>query len=325
MTAGKEQSTIEGMQPLLLISYGAPEQQDDVVPFLNNLFAGQTVPVERRTAAVQKYNRYAAKTGHLSPLNAECRRLREGILYEWSPRHSEPLPIYWGNLFGHPLLTDIVAAMARDGVGRATCFATSVFDSPAGNQRYVDALETARKAIGASAPILEKLPLPFDHPLFLEAQTDRLLEALAWHHLEEASRTDNRQTAVVLFSAHSIPLVDAARCPYVCQLQATCQKVIEKSGIWLPWELVYQSRSGQPERWLGPDIKERIRELAAEGCRSVIVSPIGFFCENMETEYDLDVEVGEECAELGLSFFRSRAVGALPKICRMIVELVDGL
>ena len=317
------------MQPLLLVSYGAPEQQDDVIPFLNNLFAGhtvpgQTVPAERMAAAIQKYDRYVTKTGHLSPLNSECRQLREGILYEWSLRHSEPLPIYWGNLFGYPLLTDTVAEMARDGVGRATCFATSVFDSPASNQRYADALETARKAMGASAPILEKLPLSFDHPLFLKAQTDRLLEALAWHHLEETWTTDNRQqTAVVLFSAHSIPFVDAARCPYVRQLQATCQKVIEKSGTRLPWELVYQSRSGPPERWLGPDIKERLRELATEGCRSVVVSPIGFFCENMETEYDLDVEVGEECAELGLSFFRSRAVGALPKICRMIVELVE--
>jgi ferrochelatase len=311
------------MQPLLLVSYGAPEQQDDVVPFLNNLFAGQTVPAERMAAAVQKYERYAAKTGHYSPLNSECRRLKEGISHEWSLRHSEPLPIYWGNLFWHPLLTDTVAAMARDGVGRATCFATSVFDSPAGNQRYADALEAARNAIGASSPILEKLPLSFDHPLFLEAQTDRLLEALAWHHLEESSiggTTDNRRH-VVLFSAHSIPLVDG--CSYVRQLQATCQKVIEKSGTQLPWELVYQSRSGPPERWLGPDIKERIRELATEGYRSIVVSPIGFFCENMETEYDLDVEVGEECAELGLSFFRSRAVGALPKICRMIVELVE--
>jgi len=207
--------------------------------------------------------------------------------------------------------------MARDGVKHALCFATSAFDSLAGNGRYSDALESARQAVGDNAPILEKLPLPFDHPLFIEAQTDRLLETLAWHDLAGTS-------ASILFSAHSIPLADAAQSLYVEQLQSTCRKIIEKSGTSLPWELSYQSRSGSAEHWLGPDIKERIRELAADGqCRSVIVSPIGFFCENMETEYDLDVEIGECCAELGLSFFRSRAVGAMSKICRLIVEFIE--
>ena len=305
------------MQPLLLVSYGAPDRHDEVVPFLNNLFAGKEVPVERIAAAAQKYEQVAVKTGRCSPLNAECRKLIDGI-----KRIHPDLPVYWGNLYWHPLLVDTVAAMAKDGVERALCFATSAFDSPAGNQRYADALESAREAIGVQAPILEKLPLPFDHPLFIEAQTDRLLETLAWHHLHHLSGTP---VSHILFSAHSIPIEDAARSHYVEQLQTTCRSVIEKSGTAIPWELVYQSRSGPAEHWLGPDIKERIGKLAAEGrIESVIVSPIGFFCENMETEYDLDVEVGECCAQLGLSFYRTKAVGAMPQICRLIVELADG-
>ena len=307
------------MQPLLLVSYGAPERQEDVVPFLNNLFAGKNVPAERIAAAVQKYERFAAKTGHYSPLNSECRKLIAGV------RQIEPnLPIYWGNLFWHPLLTDTVAEMAQDGIKHAVCFATSAFDSPPGNQRYADALEAARQTVGANAPILEKLPLPFDHPLFIEAQADRLSEALTLT-LSQGERGQLGLTgtpAIVLFSAHSILFTDAIRCQYVQQLQSTCGAVIEQvfewGGVSLPWELVYQSRSGASEHWLGPDIKERIRELAAGQCQSVIVSPIGFFCENMETEYDLDIEVGECCAELGLSFYRAKAVGAMPKICRLL-------
>ena len=301
--------------PLLLVSYGAPERQEDVVPFLNNLFAGKNVPVERIAAAVQKYERFAAKTGYYSPLNAECRKLIAGV------RQIEPdLTIYWGNLFWHPLLTDTVAEMARDGVERAVCFATSAFDSPSGNRRYADALESARQAIGTSGgispPLIEKLPLSFDHPLFIEAQVECLKKATA---KSGGLTSPDPPTAHILFSAHSIPLADAARCQYVQQLQSTCRAVIKKSGMPLPWELVYQSRSGPAEHWLGPDIKDRIRELAATGqCQSVIVSPIGFFCENMETEYDLDIEVGECCAEWGLSFFRAKAVGAMPDICRLL-------
>ena len=300
------------MQPLLLVSYGAPERQADVVPFLSNLFAEKNVPAERIAVAVQKYERYATKTGRYSPLNSECRKLIAGV-----QRIEPDLPIYWGNLFGHPLLVDTIAEMVQDGVKRALCFATSAFDSPSGNERYADALESARKTIGVNAPILEKLPLPFEHPLFIDAQIDCLKVATN----KSGGHTSHDMPAIILFSAHSIPLADATLCQYVGQLHSTCRAVVEKSHTSLPWELVYQSRSGAAELWLGPDIKERIRELAAAGqYRSVIVSPIGFFCENMETEYDLDVEVGECCTQLGLSFFRAKAVGAVPKICQLMSE-----
>jgi len=295
------------MQAFLLVSYGSPERQEDVVPFLNNLFAGNNVPVERVSAAVQKYERYVAKTGHYSPLNSECRKLVAGLR-----RIAPDLPIYWGNLFWHPLLTDTVAKMVQDGIKRAVCFATSAFDSPSGNQRYADALASAAYA---NPPIvIEKMPLPFEHPLFIEAQSERLLEMLTGDLVDSQTR--------ILFSAHSIPLADAARCRYTEQLLSTCRMVIDKIGTAIPWDLVYQSRSGAAEHWLGYDIKEYIRELAAAGeCRSVIVSPIGFFCENMETEYDLDIEVGECCSELGLAFYRAKAVSAMPHICRLLLHL----
>ena len=312
------------MQPLLLVSYGAPERQEEVVPFLNNLFAGKNISAERIAAAAQKYERFATRTGHYSPLNSECRKLIAGVRQEWQRMGQDPPPIYWGNLFWHPLLTDTVAEMAQDGIKRAVCFATSAFDSPSGNHRYADALEAARQTVGANAPILEKLPLPFDHPLFIEAQADQLLEALTLTLSQREREQADLTGAVVLFSAHSIPLADAVRCRYVEQLQSTCRAVIEKSGTTLPWELVYQSRSGVTEHWLGPDIKEHIHTLAMAGqCQSVIVSPIGFFCENMETEYDLDIEVGDCCAEQGLSYFRAKAVGAMPKICRLISTQID--
>ena len=329
------------MQPLLLVSYGAPECVEEVVPFLNNLFAGKEVSAQRRAAAIQKYEQYAAKTGHYSPLNAECRKLIDGIRRECSSRPNlctkgrgetspvgaEPL-VYWGNLFGNPLLVDTISEMARNGVQRAVCFTTSAFDSPSGNQHYIHALESARRTVGKEAPILKILPLLFDHPLFIEAQTDRLLDALAQYHVAESTMletaSNRRQTAAILFSAHSIPSTDNVRCRYVEQLQTTCRTVIEKGGTSIPWELVYQSRSGPTEHWLTPDIKERVGTLAAEQIESVIVSPMGFFCENMETEYDLDIEIGELCAKLGLNFYRAKAVGGMPTICRLIAELAFG-
>jgi ferrochelatase len=206
--------------------------------------------------------------------------------------------------------------MARNGVKHAVCFTTSVFDSGSSNKRYSNALEIARQKTGSAAPVFETLSLPFDHPLFIEAQTDRLLEVLA-------QKTTN--SVRILFSAHSIPKSDTACSNYVTQLRRTCQSIIKKiekdDMPSLSWELVFQSQSGEIKNWLEPDIKERIREIAATGhYQSLAVLPLGFFCENMETVNDLDWEIGELCSQSGLQFFRAKTVGALPKICKMIVE-----
>ena len=320
---------------LLLLSYGAPECKDDVLPFLRNVLAGKNVPEERLQKAAQKYYEVGSQTGSFSPLNAECRELIAGILQAAADNGEKP-DLYWGNLFWHPLLVDTVAEMAHDGVTEAVCFATSAFDSPQGNQRYLDALCAARNEVekisGLSPPVITKLPLPYIEPLFIESQTDVLLHALAYSTLEqepfqtssEPEESDELiSDTVILFSAHSIPVEDARHSPYVAQLNECCRETIAKVGR-VPWELVFQSRSGSPtEPWLEPDIKNRIKKIAAEGrYRSVVVVPIGFFCENFETVYDLDLEVGSLCDEAGLGYLRAPAVGASPKICRMIYDLM---
>lgn len=328
----------------LLVSYGSPESREEVVPFLENLFAGKPVPPERIARAAEKYDQCVRQTGRYSPLNEECRSLLSGILREFRERTEPPeklFKVYWGNLFWHPLLEDTVAAMTQDGVQHALCFATSAFDSQAGNRRYADALDAARNRVrqklGTEPPILEKPPLPFEHPLFLEAQADTLLRAMASATLELEIRlngvpvggktrreaTNPVDRILVLFSAHSIPQSDAEKSPYVSQLLRTCRRVVELCGPF-PFELVFQSRSGgSTERWLEPDIRDRVREIgASKEYAAIVVSPIGFFCENMETLYDLDCEIGEICNASGLLFFRAGAVGAAPKICRMIREIV---
>ena len=311
------------MDAFLLLSYGAPEKREEVVPFLRNVLAGKNVPPNRLDAAAEMYYELARRTGRFSPLNEECRRLLAGISKEFN-EHGPKLDVYWGNLYWKPFLEETVAEMNANGVRRAVCFATSAFDSPQGNHRYADALEAARRKIGPTAPVLDKLPLPFAHPLFVEAQADSLLSALAPILLDEPFDGGRNDDIRILFTAHSIPEQDAANSAYLGQLHATCRAVIDKIGAF-PYELVFQSRSGRPtESWIGPDILDRVRGIAKEcRCRSIVVSPIGFLCENFETFWDLDQEAAELCEELGLGFVRAEAVGAKSKICRMIRELAE--
>jgi ferrochelatase len=308
----------------LLISYGAPEKKEEVIPFLHHLLADKAdskILQNRITAASEKYDETARQTGKLSPLNEECRNLIAGIHRE-AEQSNLDLRIYWGNLFWHPLLENTVAKMTEDGIKQAVWFATSMFDSGISNKRYNNALENACQKIGSAAPIFEKLPLTFNHPLFIEAQTENLCNALTQIATDKSQFYESENSVFVLFSAHSIPKSDAACLNYVTQLRQACQLIIGKSNAsLLSWELVFQSRSGAAEHWLTPDIKDRIREIAAtRQFRTIVVSPIGFFCENMETVNDLDLEAGKICCEFGLQFVRARAIGTLPKISKMIVE-----
>ncbi len=355
------------MYALLLLSYGAPEREDEVRPFLARLFQHARVSTEHVDAAAEKYHEFARKTGGYSPLNRECRALIEGIrrelsgsvrdsnrltvFPEYSPETScrqapnrtalkgdasrqyaaNACSIFWANLFWRPLLEDVLVEMAQQGVQNVVCFITSAFDSHASRGRYVEALEAARKNVGKNTPAIAVpeitlLPPPFEERLFLEAQADRLLETLAWAALEswDAANDDIQ----VIFTAHSIPKADAENSKYVEQLSETCKKVAELCGLRrADWELAWQSRGlrALPGEWLEPDVSSRVEELAQTGCRSVVVVPIGFFCENMETANDLDLELGEWCRRRGLRFYRAKTVGATPKICRMIGEMLTNV
>lgn len=88
--------------------------------------------------------------------------------------------------------------------------------------------------------------------------------------------------------------------------------------------LVFQSRSGSPRTpWLGPSAKEYLRQYSQDRpqLKSVIVSPIGFFFDNMETIYDLDVELRNICDELGLAYSRTPCIGSSPRLVDSIVKL----
>lgn len=327
------------MDAFLLVSYGAPECRSDVKPFIRNVVRGKNVPEERIAEVAAHYDRLAMETGSFSPLPDECRALIAGMLDEF-PRRGQKMPVYWGNLFWHPLLTDTVAEMVRDGIKNVVAFPTSAFPSAPGNRRYRDALDAACKAIGSGAPSIRVVPPFCEHPLFLEAVADRVFEALAHLELEPEFKpcVDGPRTRIV-FTAHSLPETDAVRTSYTGALEEACRGVMEyirlpiaglEDGPIFPsptWELVYQSRSGSPrKRWLRPDIDERIETLAAEGrYTTLLFVPIGFFCENMETVYDLDRSAADLCERHGLRYARARVVGAGPKTLSLIYETVTSL
>jgi protoporphyrin/coproporphyrin ferrochelatase len=303
----------------LLVSFGGPEGPDDVLPFLENVARGKNVPRERLLEVAKHYEMFDG----VSPINAQNRALLAALIEQLNAK-GPPLAVYWGNRNWHPLLDDVVRQMADDGVQRALALVTSAFGSYPSCRQYLEDIERARQAVGPEAPRIDKLRLFYNHPGFVEAMVESVQVALA--EVPE----ERRGAARLIFAAHSLPVAMAEKSPYERQLRETGRLVMEEleraegGGRAEGWELAFQSRSGRHgEAWLEPDVRDCVRRLhGGGGVKDVVIVPIGFLAENLEVVYDLDVEVGQLCVELGINMVRAPVVGTHPRLVSMIHELI---
>jgi protoporphyrin/coproporphyrin ferrochelatase len=297
---------------LLVVSFGGPESNDEVIPFLENVLCGKNVPRERMLAVAEHYYHFGGK----SPINAQNRQLIAALQVELD-RHGPKLPIYWGNRNWNPLLADTLKQMQRDGVRRALAFVTSAFSSYSGCRQYRENIAQAQAQVGTGAPTVDKLRVFHNHPGFIAAMVDRVRVAL------EEIPEPARGSSLVLYTAHSIPLSMAQSCNYVKQLKEACRLVSEAIGRTGD-RLVFQSRSGPPTQpWLEPDVLDYLREVKQRDlAASVVLAPIGFISDHMEVLYDLDTEAKQLCADLQLPMARAGTAGTHPEFVRMIRELM---
>ena len=295
----------------LLVSFGGPEQTEDVLPFLENVLRGRNVPRERLLAVAEHYYRFGGK----SPINDQNRALIGSLKAEFGANGIE-LPIYWGNRNWRPMLADTLRQMKADGVKRAMAFATSAYSSYSSCRQYRENIAAAQTAAGDGAPLVDKLRVFHNHPLFVEANIDHVREAL------NQIPAERRAQAKIAYTAHSIPSSMAESCNYHRQLVEVARLVSDALGR--PADpLVFQSRSGPASQpWLGPDILDHLKTIHAEGARDVVIAPIGFVSDHMEVLYDLDTEAAKLCRELGLNLQRAATAGTHPKFVRMVRELV---
>ena len=231
---------------LLLVSFGGPEGMADVSPFLDHVLRGRNVPPERRREVARALRALRGREPD--------QRARTGRSWTPSARSStrtvRRLPLYWGNRNWHPFLADTLRAMAGDGVRRALAFVTSAYSSYSGCRQYLEDIARARAEVGPSAPVVDKLRAFHDHPGFVQANVERVREAL------ETLPAGRRAGARIAFTAHSIPAAMATGSDYGGQLRETCALVADRvpHSQWAlvvpePERLPARSRGSSPTSW----------------------------------------------------------------------------
>lgn len=318
---------------ILFSSFGGPDGQEDVIPFLRNVTRGRGIPDERLEEVAGHYR----ALGGRSPITEQNEALIAALEQELAGRGID-LPIYFGNRNWAPYNADAVRALHADGHRHALGLVTSAYSSYSSCRQYREDFGMVLEETGLVDEVsIDKVRVYFNHPGFLEPVVDGLGRALA----SLASAGHDAERVAVLFSTHSVPTsmadasgpeetrVEGSGGWYVEQHLAACRWVMDQlhdDSPELPdWQLVYQSRSGAPHiPWLEPDVNDVIAQLAEEDAAdAVVVVPIGFVTDHVEVVWDLDTEAKETAEEKGLAFRRVATSGEDPRFIAALADLVQ--
>ncbi|HDS74579.1 MAG TPA: ferrochelatase, partial [Firmicutes bacterium] len=154
-------------------------------------------------------------------------------------------------------------------------------------------------------------------PGYLDALAAKIESAL-----KEVSE-DRRDKVTLLFSAHGLPVdfIDRGD-PYIEHIETTIDGVMSRLERKPPWCLAYQSRVG-PVKWLEPTTPDTMRRLAAKGVRDVVIVPVSFVTDHIETLEEIDRQFGRLANELGYStFHRTKALNDDPMFISALGNLV---
>ena len=312
---------------ILLASFGGPEGQDDVIPFLRNVTRGRGIPEERLEEVAHHYRAF----GGVSPINDQNRELKAALEAELARRGID-LPVLWGNRNWHPYLAEALTEANERGLTTLIAIGTSAYSSYSSCRQYREDYAQALAETGLEGVIqIDKVRQFFDHPGFVTPFIEGVQKALA----DVAARGIAPDKTHVLFSTHSIPVPDAQRSgprdrdfgeggAYAAQHLAVAEVVMTAQvASTIEWDLVYQSRSGPPTSpWLAPDVNDAMRELAAKGIEAVVIVPLGFVSDHMEVKWDLDTEAMQTAAELGILALRVPTPGTHAAYVSGLVDLV---
>ncbi|WOC14131.1 ferrochelatase [Gordonia sp. MP11Mi] len=320
MPASEGRPVGEPFDAVLFLSFGGPDQADDVRPFLENVTRGRGVPPERLDDVAQHYLHF----GGVSPINRLNLDMISALRDELDGRGRSALPVYFGNRNWHPLAADTLSSMVGDGHRRILVFPTSAWGGYSGCRQYHEDVAGARHDAGVGDDIvLRKLPQFCDEPEFRGAVADAVRDGL--------NRFPDGPPPRLVFTAHSIPeSADRAAGPaadggrlYSRQVSDASAAVAGLVGVD-EFDVVWQSRSGPPQiPWLAPDICDHLRALSADGISRVVVCPIGFVSDHLEVVWDLDSEGAELADELGMEYVRVATVGTSRRFVSLVADIVE--
>lgn len=315
---------------VVLFNLGGPEHLDDVRPFLYNLFCDAEIiklPWEGMrkplawfisTFRYKKSSGYYKKIGGGSPLRRITDEQANALAKELS-RRGINAKSYVAMRCWKPFTETVIDALEKDGINRVIALPLypqfSISTTRSSFRYFIKVLESRG---GMRQMRRHYISAWYDHPKYIDALVETI--EIAYKNLPN----QDLQTTHLIFSAHSVPesYLEQGE-PYLKHTQKTVELVLKKLGKERPWTLSFQSKVG-PVKWLEPLTDSVIRKLGSQGVKQVLVVPISFVSDHIETLYEVDILYKEIADEAGIPHFtRTPAFNTMPSFISALADIVE--
>lgn len=311
---------------VVIFNLGGPDSPEAIQPFLFNLFndpailrlpnpmrwiLAKLISWRRAPTSREIYEQVGGKSTLLPATEEQAKALKAEI-----KDMAEDVEVFVFMRYWHPMVEETVAKIKAYDPDRILMLPLYPQFSTTTTGTSLEAFQKEAERQGLTAPRDTLCCYPLHHG-FLDATVDHIGKAL-----DEASA---HGTPRLLLSAHGLPeRTIKAGDPYQWQVEQTSMAIVEALGRpGLDWVTCYQSRVG-PVKWISPYTEDEVARAGADGV-PVVIAPVAFVSEHVETLVELDIEFREMAEKSGVPFFaRTPAVAADCKFIRGLGDLVRG-
>lgn len=296
---------------VLLMAYGAASSLDEIEPYLKDIRGGRPTSPELVEEVKERYRLMGGRSPLLEITNQQAQALEEAL----NKGNGRRFRVYVGMRHWHPYIKETVDVIKKDGIRRLVGLCLTPYYSKMSVGAYFKKLEEAQEELGAKFKI-SRVESWNDHPLLIQAIAEKVEQSLS-----KFPETVRKKTPI-LFTAHSLPArIVEEKDPYPQELLETVEAVVKKVGHGL-YGFAYQSQGRTPEPWLGPEAGAVIDELYNAGHRYLLMAPIGFISDHMETLYDVDILYRRQATAKGMRFERVESLNASSLFISAMADVV---
>ena len=319
---------IVGSTGIILLNLGGPDSLEAVRPFLFNLFSDREIirlgpsfmqrPLAHLISSLRhkKTESYYSLIGGKSPILditiAQAKALEEELNKPSTLNpHASSIRVFIGMRYWKPLIEDVVPEICRQGIGRLIALGLYPHYSIATTG---SSLARLNQVVSGGCPMeVFTISSWFDNPFYVDALIENIKKGIK-------AFSSSRDKVHVLFSAHSLPVkfIEEGD-PYVRHIHGTISAITERMDM--DWDLSYQSKSG-PVKWLGPSTDEMIEALAGKGVRKLLIVPISFVSDHIETLYEIDILYRQLAAKLGMEMKRVDSLNTCPLFISALKDII---
>lgn len=285
---------------LLFLSYGSPSSKEDLVPYMTSIRHGR-VPTEGEiTNLTRRYDVIDQWS------NLELQHMAEHQ-YKTLMTLLPTMPSAIGYLHMKPSIAEAVDSLVHQGVEHIIAIVTAPFFTSLGTGAYEKQVQAAIGKHGAVT--FDFIRSWWDQPAFTDYWQTAVADCVKSEHEDSAAKSEIVDTSIedifVIFSAHSIPLIDNhGGDSYAFALHESAKEIAEHCKL-SKWTVAWQSAAPHGQ-WLGPTVEDAIIQALQTGATHIAFVPFGFVSNHVEVLYDNDVECKELVEKGGAIYLRAQ-------------------